>query len=300
MVHSVMPDHWVPLAIVARSNRWSLLRTAKVSLLAALGHTVASVLLGLVIAAVGLAFRSAIIAQEGHVVGGVLIVTGLGFLAYAIVQAARGHGGHTHSHPHPHAHVRSVHEDYGAAPHVHIHTRHAHPAHNRADDHAHGQDQGQADHPDDGHSHAQDEPAGPEHEQDHTHDHHHGHTHPHSLSRRHMHDRAHHHTHAEGPSQGAAGRRTNVISQVIVPFGIAASPDLTVLPVFLAASALGVWPAVLVLIVFAVATLATFVVLTVAATLGGYQVEWPWLEANGHLVSALLLLAIGVLAYLRF
>jgi putative Mn2+ efflux pump MntP len=48
-----------------------------------------------------------------------------------------------------------------------------------------------------------------------------------------------------------------------------------------------------------VATLATFVVLTVAATVGGYQVRWPWLEDNGHVVSALVLLVIGILVLLR-
>ncbi len=85
-----------------------------------------------------------------------------------------------------------------------------------------------------------------------------------------------------------------------MPFGVAASPDLTILPVFLAASALGVAAAAGALATFAIATLATFVVLTVAATAGGYQVSWPWLDANGHLVSALVLLVVGILVFIQF
>ena len=89
------------------------------------------------------------------------------------------------------------------------------------------------------------------------------------------------------------------MAQIAVPFGVAASPDLTILPVFLAASAIGVGAAIGTLITFALATLCTFVVLTVAATIGGYQVEWPWLENNGHVVSALVLLVVGILVFLR-
>jgi threonine/homoserine/homoserine lactone efflux protein len=81
----------------------------------------------------------------------------------------------------------------------------------------------------------------------------------------------------------------------VVPFGAAASPDLTILPVFLAAAAVGVLPAVGSLIAFALVTVATFVGLTLLATLGGYQVRGRWLDRWGNLVTALVLLAIGTL-----
>lgn len=49
----------------------------------------------------------------------------------------------------------------------------------------------------------------------------------------------------------------------------AASPDLTILPVFLAASAVGLGTVAGVLTTFSVVTLATFIVLAVLATLAG-------------------------------
>lgn len=224
IAHSVLPDHWVPLAVIARANRWSIARTAKTSLLASLGHVAVSLVLGVLFAAAGLALRDKIVSEEGQIVGGLLILTGIGFLVWALLTRGRGHS-HAHSHDHGHSHE-----------HDHVHSRR------------------------DGSEHAHD---------------------------------------AKDPAHGPQRRRGSWMTEVAVPFGVAASPDLTILPVFLAASAVGVGAAVGVLIAFTLATIATFVVLTVVTTIGGYQVEWPWLERNGHVASALVLLIVGVLVFAR-
>jgi nickel/cobalt transporter (NicO) family protein len=82
---------------------------------------------------------------------------------------------------------------------------------------------------------------------------------------------------------------------VMVPFGAAASPDLTILPVFLAASAAGAGAAVGALVAFAAATIGTITLLTVFAAAGGYQVRGQWLERWGNAVTAGVLLVIGAL-----
>jgi hypothetical protein len=82
---------------------------------------------------------------------------------------------------------------------------------------------------------------------------------------------------------------------VVVPFGAAASPDLTILPVFLAAAAAGVGAAIGSLVAFALATIGTFVLLTVAATAGGYQLRTRWLDRSSGPVTAAVLVVIGVL-----
>src|SRR5436305_1409816 len=84
------------------------------------------------------------------------------------------------------------------------------------------------------------------------------------------------------------------IAAIAVPFGAAASPDLTILPVFLAASAIGVGAVIGVLTTFSIVTLATFVALTVGATLAGYQVQGEWLEENGNTLTAIVLIVIGI------
>jgi hypothetical protein len=103
--------------------------------------------------------------------------------------------------------------------------------------------------------------------------------------------RHHHHDHDHlGEGHGLRG-----LAAVMVPFGAAASPDLTILPVFLAASAVGVSTAVGSLLVFALVTVATFVGLTVVTARGGSQIRGEWLERWGNSITALVLLLIGAL-----
>ncbi|MDA8343902.1 MAG: hypothetical protein M0Z66_00315 [Thermaerobacter sp.] len=187
VVHSAMPDHWVPLAIVARSNRWSIARTARISLIAALGHVGASLVLGMAIGAVG-PLREWAAMREGRVIGVMLIATGAGLYVYSrLSRRPRGAGAHL---PLPRS-----------------------------------------------------------------------------------------------------------LGQFIVPFGVAASPNLAIVPVALASAALG-WPALLiVLLAFTAGTLVTFLVLSVLGTVGGYLVDWPWLERSGDSISAALLAAIGLVAF---
>jgi threonine/homoserine/homoserine lactone efflux protein len=81
----------------------------------------------------------------------------------------------------------------------------------------------------------------------------------------------------------------------MVPFGAAASPDLTILPVFLAAAATSVGAAIGSLVAFALATVATFMMLTVLAAAGGYALRAPWLDRTAGAVTAAVLVIIGAL-----
>lgn len=134
-----------------------------------------------------------------------------------------------------------------------------------------------------GHGHSHDSGDGHGHSHDHDHDHDHAHSHDHG------HEHAHH-VH----SSGGAGRFRAALA-LAVPFGAAASPDLTILPVFLAASALGAATAVGSLIVFAGVTVATIVGLTVAASLGAARLTAPWIERRANLLTAATLLLFGCL-----
>lgn len=214
--HAIMPDHWVPLAVVGRTRRYPLRQVARLSGLAGVAHVLVSVLLGGVIVAIGLQFRSTIEHAQNTLVGLVLIATAVGFIGLEL--SGRGH---THDHA-------------GEAGHGHDH-----------DDYDH----------------------------DHDHD-----------------DDHHHHQTASG-HQGRVRRLTGIM----IPFGAAASPDLTILPVFLAAAAVGVGTAIGSLAAFAVVTIATIVGLTVAATVGGYQLRGNWLERWGNAITAITLLVIGTL-----
>ena len=214
--HAIMPDHWVPLAVIGRMRRYPLGRVARLSGLAGVAHVLVSLLLGALIIAVGLQFRSTIQHAQDTIVGLVLIATGVGFIVLELT-------GRGHTHPHTSEH---------------------------------------------GHSH-----------------HHHD-----------QHDHHHHHEHQ--PDQVAGSKeqgRMRGLAGIMVPFGAAASPDLTILPVFLAATAAGAGTAVGSLLAFALVTITTIVALTLLATVGGYQLRGNWLDRWGNAITAATLLAIGTL-----
>ena len=98
----------------------------------------------------------------------------------------------------------------------------------------------------------------------------------------------------EAASPAAPNRRRNLLT-LLGPFGAAVSPDLTILPLFLTAGALGVGPALGVLAAFALATVAVMVGLTLAAATGARRLTAPWIEERATLLTAATLLVIGVL-----
>jgi nickel/cobalt exporter len=217
--HAILPDHWVPLAVVGRTRRYPLSRIARLSGLAGIAHVLVSIVLGAVIIAVGLQFRSTVEHAQGTIIGCILIATGIGFLVLEVT-------GHGHHHDHDH------------------------------DDHDHD-----------------------DHDRDHAHD-------------------DHDHDHDDHEASDRPGPRLSWLAAVMVPFGAAASPDLTILPVFLAATTAGVATAVGSLAIFAAVTIGTIVGLTLAAARGGYQIQGEWLERWGNVFTAAVLVTIGLLVLL--
>jgi ABC-type nickel/cobalt efflux system permease component RcnA len=127
------------------------------------------------------------------------------------------------------------------------------------------------------------------HHHDHDHDHGHGHDHDDDDHDHDGHEHDHDHT--------DLGRLSG-LAAVMVPFGAAASPDLTILPVFLAAAAVGAGTAVGSLVIFGAVTIGTIVGLTLAAARGGYQIHGEWLERWGNAFTAAVLVIIGLLVLL--
>ncbi|MHB8695441.1 MAG: hypothetical protein ACYDHH_29810 [Solirubrobacteraceae bacterium] len=226
--HAVLPDHWVPLAVLGRTRRYPLARVARISGLAGIAHVLVSIALGGVIIAVGLQFRSTVQNAQDTIIGLVLIATGIGFTVLELTGRGRGHShehGHSHDHSHEHGDHSHVHDDHGD-----------HGDHDGAHDRGRG-------------------------------------AHDHGI--------------------GSSGTRFQGLAAVMVPFGAAASPDLTILPVFLAATTAGVATAVGSLVIFAAVTIGTIVGLTLAATRGGYEIRGQWLERWGNMFTALVLVVIG-------
>jgi nickel/cobalt exporter len=241
--HAILPDHWMPLAVLGRTRRLPLAKVARLSGLAGVAHVLLSIVLGGVIIAIGLQFRSTIQSAQDTIIGGLLIATGIGFIAFELSGHGHGHSGHEHS-----GHSGHEHAGYG---------------HGNAD-HVHNDSGGAT------HEHAVRPGAG----------------HDHAVA------------HGHGPGSVADERERGRIggwAAVIVPFGAAASPDLTILPIFLAATTVGIATAIGSVAVFAAVTIGTIVGLTLTATKGGYQIRGQWLEQWGNAITATVLVLIGAL-----
>jgi putative Mn2+ efflux pump MntP len=161
---------------------------------------------------------------------------------------------------------------------------HSHDGHGHTHDHGHG----------DAHSH--DHPDSHEHDHAQSDEEEHAYAHAHALAHTDTHVAEHEHPHADEANKPLIGR----LSGIVVAFGVAASPDLTVLPVALAASAVGITAVVGVLVSFTAVTIATFVGLTVIAMLAGYRIKGEWLERNANTITAIVLIGIGIVAFVGF
>src|SRR5207248_7053690 len=95
--YGIMPDDWVPLAVVGRTRRYPIARVARLSGLAGVTHVLVSLLLGGLIIAAGLQFRSAVEQAQNLIVGGALLLTGLAFGALELTGRGHSHAHHRHT-----------------------------------------------------------------------------------------------------------------------------------------------------------------------------------------------------------
>ena len=109
-VHALAPDHWMPLAALARAQGWSAARTARVTASCATAHVGVSVVLGLAGLAFGIRVFDLFGAQLESIAGILLIGFGLGYAVWGLKHAAA----HLHGHRHPH--YDHVHEPQRVTP----------------------------------------------------------------------------------------------------------------------------------------------------------------------------------------
>lgn len=96
-LHTLAPDHWVPFAALARAQRWSAGRTARITALCGFGHVTTSVILGVT----AIVFGVELVATFGHRLaswGGLLLIA-FG-LAYGLWGLRRMAGRRLHGHVH--------------------------------------------------------------------------------------------------------------------------------------------------------------------------------------------------------
>jgi nickel/cobalt exporter len=93
--HAALPTHWLPFVLVGRGQGWGAGKTLTIAAGAGLGHTLSTMLIGLLLTGAGLAFERRFGGLSPWIVGGLLIALGL---FYLLRQALYPHG-HAHAKP---------------------------------------------------------------------------------------------------------------------------------------------------------------------------------------------------------
>jgi ABC-type nickel/cobalt efflux system permease component RcnA len=223
VLHTVVPDHWAPIVVLARQQGWSIARTARSAALAGLGHVTTTLLLGALVWVVG----ASLAVRYGHFVSLAsalaLVVFGL-WIAYGAWKEARIHDPARLQFEHAH-----IHRHGDGLEHVHWHEH-------REED-WHGVEGGAAM----------------------------MHSHEHAL----------------------AGRTALLLI-------LGSSPMVEGIPAFLAASTRGPVLLAIMAVVFAFATITTYVLMSVVGVRSLQRTSLGRVERYGEVLSGLFVASVGV------
>jgi ABC-type nickel/cobalt efflux system permease component RcnA len=266
-LHTIVPDHWMPIAVIARQRGWSQRETAVAALRAGSGHVLSTLLIGVAVWLAGAAAAE----RFGRVVDIASSLALVGFGCWIAASAwdelrrARGHGhqhhhGHSHDRGHGHAHSRAPHLPApapadplyvplrGAA----VLTRHVHP-------HRHGS----------GRSHS------------HWHDHVAATAHPIFADAAPAHEHRH---------------KTTGRTALLLILG--SSPMVEGIPLFFAAAPYGAATIAGMAFAFAASTILTYVLLCVGSAAGLQRLRFGAVEAWGEVLSGGLIALVGLAFWL--
>ena len=127
-IHTIVgPDHYLPFIVMSRARKWSMFRTAWITILSGFGHVLSSILLGSVGIGIGVAVTrlEGVESVRGDLAAWLFLLFGFGYMLWGIWRIT-GKRKHRHSHRHAngtvHEHEHSHDEDHSHQPgHDHKH-----------------------------------------------------------------------------------------------------------------------------------------------------------------------------------
>jgi hypothetical protein len=278
VLHTLVPDHWVPITLIARQRGWSKSETARAALQAGIGHVLSTLLIALVVWLAGAAFAQ----RFGHIVDTVSSLALLAFGSWFAISAwrdLRKHGGHGHSHSHDFPHLHGSEEG-------HDHDGHDHSEHHH-DEHDHE-------------TALEDDPLYAPLRGETAVITRHVHTHRHGRGsiHRHWHDHTPASSHAitaeieTAPPSHDHRHKTTARTALLLILG--SSPMVEGIPAFFAAGKYGIGLIVVMGVVFAISTIATYMLLCVYSTAGLQRVRLGVFERYGEVLSGVFIALVGV------
>jgi hypothetical protein len=279
VLHTIVPDHWVPITLLARQQAWSKGETLRASLQAATGHVLSTLLIASAVWLAGVAFAERF-GQIVNTVSGLALVAFGGWIALSAWGELHGHAhGHGHKHDHDHGHRHAA---------VHRHGHPHRPGHYGQCDAARGTELQRI---------AADDPLYAPMGGDTALLTRHAHAHRHGSVHVHWHDHASESGHAVTAEMEATPpahiHRHKTAARTALLLILGSSPMIEGIPAFFVAGQYGVGLIVVMALVFAISTIATYVVLCVYSTAGLQRVHLGAFERYGEVLSGALIAIVG-------
>jgi hypothetical protein len=286
VLHTVVPDHWVPITLIARQHGWSKAETARAALQAGAGHVSSTLVIALVVWFAGVAAAE----RFGQIVDTAASVALIAFGGWVTISAwldlhkEGSRAGHTHWHGHSHSQDHSE-LDEAAEHHEHRHRY----------DHTHYVETFAAS-PDEDDLYA---PLAVAVAATHCHVHRHD---ARALPHAHWHDHLAADAHTISEAMDAHiplhQHRHKTKSRTTLLLILGSSPMIEGIPAFFAAERYGVGLIVSMAFVFAAATIATYVLLCVYSSDSLQRVRLGPLERYGEVLSGAVIAGVGLVFWL--
>lgn len=94
LTHAILPNHWMPFALTGRGQKWGLTKTIFVTVIASLGHSLITGILGTIIAIMGFQITKHTESYAESISGIILIIIGIVFFITGRLRSS------THDHNH--------------------------------------------------------------------------------------------------------------------------------------------------------------------------------------------------------
>ena len=124
LLHTIVPDHWLPIALMARQQGWTRRETAWAAFGAGMGHSVSTLAIAVLVWLIGAASAARFGQAVSVVASAALIGFGLWVALSSLRELRREPAGHSHHHAHGGHH--HPHDHSGLHPGWSLGHRHAH------------------------------------------------------------------------------------------------------------------------------------------------------------------------------
>ena len=105
VLHTMVPDHWVPITLIGRQRGWTRGQTARAALLAGTGHVLSTLAIAVVVWVAGAVAAKALGRWIDAIASAALVGFGAWIAISSLIELRRAGGrGDGHDHPHRHFH----------------------------------------------------------------------------------------------------------------------------------------------------------------------------------------------------